>query len=61
MVIAAVSAKVPPCCVTITRNCPAVVPAVYTPALVTVPPVAVHVPVTGTVVPSDMSAAHAQR
>ena len=32
-----------------------VAPAVYTPALVMVPPVAVHVPVTGTVVLSDIT------
>ena len=50
--IALVSAFVPPCCTAITRNVPAVLPAVYSPAVETVPPVALHVTAVVFVLPS---------
>ena len=54
MVTDAVSARVPPCWVAITRNVPAVAPAVYAPVPETVPPVADQFTLTLDVLPSDM-------
>ncbi len=52
MVTAAVSARLPPCCTAMTRKLPAVLPAVYSPPLVMLPPVALYVTAGAVVLPS---------